>query len=909
VLLERTCELETLWGVVEAGGVAVVEGEAGIGKTSLLEATGARAAEAGARVLRARGTALERGYGFGIVRQLFEREVDDGLTGPAATALGRPDEPVGADGAFAVQHGLYLLARDLAEPAPAVLLVDDAQWADVPSLRWLTYLAGRLDGVDLAVLAAWRTGEADAPETLLEALRAEPATRTVTPPALDAHACAALLREALGAEPDPALVADCQRCTGGNPFLLRALADTLRDGAAGGGESRGGEAHRGVSRGGDGRGGGVPVAEVGPEAVRRQVLLRLAHLGADAAALARAVAVLDADAEPRFAFALAGLGRTTGERAAAALEAARLLDVGDALRFAHPILRAAVYQELPVAARAGEHRRAAEVLREDPDRAAVHLLASLPAGDEEVVEQLLRAAERAEARGAPEAALALVERALDEPVSTKRRPALLLTAGRLARILARPDARSLLAEAHLHAGDDRVRSAAAAELAHTLFHGRPDEGAQVLRRALEAAPDERLHLNLLTLESTSRLRCPEAVERDIAALLERPPPARTGAAALALWHRELWDEAPRPVGELAALLDEHEALIDAYGPDFAPLTLGASILAEWDGLERADAIFAAVLDAARRTGNAFAHTLAAASRAIHLTWCGAFDDAEAHARATLERAQATGTWSGTRSALGSLTWALTGRGAYAEIDALLARHGLTHDAGVSPLIDGSLLVARSLLRRGQGRLAEARADAERALDLVRPANPLNRVTVWCARVLDDADRAQRAVVAARASGLSGVLGIALHSSGLVERSPERLREAADVLATTPWRWEEAEALVDLGAALRRANRRVEAREPLRRGLELGQRIGALAAAERAREELVATGARPRTPAGALTVSERRVARRAAEGATIAEIAEALFVTRKTIETHLYSAYRKLDVSSRAELATALDVRA
>ena len=520
VLLKRECELESLWGVVEAGGVAIVEGEAGIGKTSLLEATGQRAAEAGARVLRARGTALERGYGFGIVRQLLEREVDEGLTGPAAAALGRPDEPVGA---FAVQQGLYRLVCELAQPAPVVLLVDDAQWADVPSLRWLAFLGGRLDGVALAVLAAWRTGESDAPGALLETLRAEPATRTVAPCALDSDACAVLLRAALAVEPDTAFVTECRRSTGGNPFLLRALADTLR---------------------GEGAAPGVSVADVGPEAVRRQVLLRLAHLGADATALARAVAVLDADAEPRFAFALADLGRAAGERAAATLEAARLLDVGDALHFAHPIVRAAVYQELGAAARAAEHRRAAQVLGEDPDRAAVHLLATLPAGDAEVVEQLLHAAERAEARGAPEAALALAERALDEPVAAERRPALLLTAGRLARTLARPDARSLLAEAHLTAGNKTLRVAAAAELAQTLFHGRPDEGAEILRRALDAAPDDRLRLSLLALESTSRLRPASAVERDIRALLERPPPVRLGAAALLLWHLELWEREP-----------------------------------------------------------------------------------------------------------------------------------------------------------------------------------------------------------------------------------------------------------------------------------------------------------------------------------------------------------------------------
>lgn len=142
-----------------------------------------------------------------------------------------------------------------------------------------------------------------------------------------------------------------------------------------------------------------------------------------------------------------------------------------------------------------------------------------------------------------------------------------------------------------------------------------------------------------------------------------------------------------------------------------------------------------------------------------------------------------------------------------------------------------------------------------------------------------------------------------------ERAIELLTQASDVLARSSWRWEHAEALADLGAALRRANRRTDAREPLRQALELAARIEAVALAERAREELIATGARPRRVIRAgvdsLTASERRVAAMAADGLSIAEMAQSLFVTRKTIETHLYATYRKLDVSSRDALATAL----
>ena len=136
-----------------------------------------------------------------------------------------------------------------------------------------------------------------------------------------------------------------------------------------------------------------------------------------------------------------------------------------------------------------------------------------------------------------------------------------------------------------------------------------------------------------------------------------------------------------------------------------------------------------------------------------------------------------------------------------------------------------------------------------------------------------------------------------------------IREAVAVLEPSPARLEHAYALADLGAALRRANHRAEARDHLRQALELAQRSGATLLAEQAHEELIATGARPRrivqTGAAALTPSERRIAAMAAEGLSNREIAQALFVTLRTVEMHLSNAFRKLDISSRTQLAAAL----
>jgi DNA-binding CsgD family transcriptional regulator len=165
---------------------------------------------------------------------------------------------------------------------------------------------------------------------------------------------------------------------------------------------------------------------------------------------------------------------------------------------------------------------------------------------------------------------------------------------------------------------------------------------------------------------------------------------------------------------------------------------------------------------------------------------------------------------------------------------------------------------------------------------------------------------------ARCWGASRPLGAALRAAGLIEGGADGLdllRESVDVLAASPALLERAKSLTELGAALRRANHRAQARPLLHDGLELADRCGAQPVAERAHAELVATGARPRrlvrTGLDSLTPTERRVAQMAAEGQSNREIAQALFVTPKTVEMHLAHAYRKLDIQARSQLARAL----
>lgn len=169
---------------------------------------------------------------------------------------------------------------------------------------------------------------------------------------------------------------------------------------------------------------------------------------------------------------------------------------------------------------------------------------------------------------------------------------------------------------------------------------------------------------------------------------------------------------------------------------------------------------------------------------------------------------------------------------------------------------------------------------------------------------------------AREFGTPRAIGVALLTGALVDGDDDgvdRMRDALEVLESSQARLEHARALVELGAALRRAGHRRDAREPLKEGLDMAHRCGAVTLAERARVELEATGARPRrvelSGVQSLTPSERRIGAMAAEGMSNPQIAQALFLTRRTVEMHLSNAYRKLDISSREELPAALSAPA
>ena len=936
-LLERESELRRLRAVGIAarrgsGRAIVVDGEAGIGKTALLDAAAAVFEKQGVMVLRARGGELERDFGYGIVRQLFEpvlsaapaRQRRDLLAGAAGFArpvlglAGARDTVAGPDAAFAAQHGLYWLAANLASARPVILTVDDTHWSDGASLRWLLYLVRRLEGIALGVVIGWRSGEPETPHELISALKSEPLTDSISPPALSAEATSKVVRTRLpGAEAELCLA--CHRVTGGNPFLVGELASALAAGDVP-------EAAEGAER----------VYALGPPTVTRSVLLRLARLSEGARAVAQTVAVLDIDAEARFVSQLCGIDAGALASAAEALSGARIFKNTSELRFAHPILRAAVYADLPVPRRSTDHRRAAEVLARsggDLDRAAVHLLASSPGGDEWVAQTLHQAAGRAMARGAPDAALVLADRALAEPPPRSERSAVLLTRGIAAFMSANAVAETSLRQAVVEADDAVIRAEAAMTLSQLeVGGGRPGDASRTLEQAIaEMAPADaeaaqRLELYRITTEAVQGARWAQ-VQTPLLGLRQAAAPGswlRRVTCGCLIWQESLRPQGARPptIAALRSELGDPHELGQGTGPlDFVYFCWAMMGLEQVDDLRGAWAGLDAAATAGQKAGHLAGVAPALVNRAAVLYALGDLTAAEADARQGLRLGPQVGNNVAHDLSLATLSMTLTEEGRFDGAEELLASHGRRDgDPGPSAM-EARLLVGRAYLRDAQGHHARACADVARYAARLKDYDgaPFGSLPAVCVRILaaggeDQFARAlaDRALRASASSGVSGVHGMALHAVALLERGQaavEKLEQAVAALERSPRRLELARALTDLGGALRRANRRADAREPLRRGMELAYRCGADALSERARRELVATGSRPRrlmrSGRDALTASELRVAELAAAGSSITEISQALFVTRKTVETHLYAAYRKLDVNTRADLAAVM----
>ena len=931
--MERESELGGLAERIEAassgrGATVAIEGEAGIGKTALLAAAVELARMERIEVLAARGGELERDLPYGVVRQLFEPALARttasrrelllaGAAGLALPAISPVDtEAAAGDAPGAVLHGLYWLAANLAAECPLLLVLDDAHWMDAASLRFLSYLARRAEELPLLIVYAARPGEGAGNE--LPAL-ADPelVAAVVRPMALSEAAAGELVARLLGAEGSAAFVRACRMATGGNPFLLRELLSEL--------EADGERPHATDPE---------RVAGLAPESISRATLARLRRLGDPATRLAFAVALLGASGELRHVAELAELEQGVATEAADALAAAAILRPGTPLEFVHPIVRTAVYAEIPSARRAGEHKRAALMLERDgasPDSLAPHLLAAEPARDAGVSRLLREAARTALGRGAPDTACAYLERALAEPPAPRELPLVLRELGSAELRAGKRGSVEHLQEALHGLRDVATRAAVTGEIALAMTAARRVAEAielldPVIAEIARIDPETAMRLDaeligaaqldLAVAKSARRNRLASYDGRiDGASLGER---LLLAECALDVCFRA--ESRERAVSLAEAALEDGRLLRDQR-PDSFAFYHAVLVLTFADRLGQAERMLDLAIEDARVRGSVPGFAVSASLRSHVLLRQGRVAEAEADGYSALEAAR-QGLPGGLEITVGYLLDAMVERADVADCEALLTATGLA--AELPPSTMGALVLhPRGHLRLAAGDPARALDDFEELLDRDERWGMTNPVA-WPAHASAALARAQlgereRARVLARTDlerarrwGAPSGIAAALRAAGVAdggEAGIELMRESAAVVERSPAHYERARSLTELGAALRRAGHRREAREPLRDALDLAHRSGARRLARRAHEELVAAGARPRrmslTGLDSLTASERRVAQMAAAGLANREIAQALFVTRRTVEMHLTHAYQKLGIRSRAELPEAL----
>ena len=931
-LLEREEELATLSDALAQvrrgdGALVVVQGPPGVGKSHLLAVATEMGHAAGLRVHSARGAPLERDFGFGVALQLFERSVSSAppeerarlLSGAAGLAapLFSPDPERGLianESGHGLIHGLFWLATNLSGPEGLLLVIDDAQWADRASLRFLAYLLARLEDVPVAVVMALRPDEPGAPTEVLQPLVTAPGVRRVRPQPLSAAAVRTLVRWSGFPEAEESFCLACAEMTGGNPFLLRALLTEIQ--------------HSEISADAEGA---RRLTQLAPEAVLQALLARLAQLPPGTAAVARAVAILGDGCRLRTVAAMAGLSLDDASQAADALSHAQILRPGEPLGFVHPLVAAVVDADVSRADRARAHGQAARLLAVEgasSDRVSAHLVEAHAAADAWVVETLVRAADMALAKGAPAPAARFLARALDEPPSPDARADLLVRLGRVQLSMGSPEAHQTLSEAISLLRDPRRRAEVYPVLAAALqSQGRHGEAAAALKQGLVELGDVedplsrelRAHLGTVSMLTA---RSDPATLAVASRVVERPTGDENLSERTLLGQLALQGAlSSSPGGGVKALAERawgEGRLLADEGPDGLTWPTVTGALTFVDESQASEAICTAVLEESIQRGSSMAFATASYCRSFPRFLQGHILDAIADVEQAL-RARRYGwrTYVGAASAILALSLAERG-----ELESAEEALGVMESGAFAESVEQAfLLEARGRLRWLQGRPHDALADYLAAGRLLEEVFAFGTPVVFNwrsgaalasarlgdrarARTLLDEDRDR-----AEAVGAPGPIGRTMRVAGEIEEDPSRavglLEQSVAVLAGSHARLEETAALVALGAALRREGEFEAAGVRLRHGLELADRLGAVGLANQARHELASMGIRPRRTAlsgpESLTPSELRVAQMAAAGQSNRDIAQALFVTVKAVEWHLGHAYRKLGVRSRKEL--------
>jgi DNA-binding CsgD family transcriptional regulator len=907
MLLDRLTERAALGQLLEAAragrsGVLVVHGEAGVGKTALLE--DAIAAAAGLRIARVAGIESEMELAYAALQQLCAPMLDglDRLPDPQREALGvvfglRTGE---APDRFLVGLAALSLLADAAGRQPLVCVIDDAQWLDRASAQALGFVARRLFAEQVAVVVATREpgGEfGGLPELAIGGLgdsAARELLASVIGRPLDERVQERFLAEA-GGNPlallelprglTPAELAGAFDVTAA-PGLLRRLEDSFRQ-----------------------RLGGLP------ETTQRLLLVAAAEPTGDPVLVWRAAGLLG-----------------IGIEAAAPAEAEGLLTVGQRVTFRHPLVRSAAYRAASAEERRAAHRALADATdpQADPDRRAWHRAQAAAGPDEEVAAELERSAGRAQARGGIAAAAAFLDRATwltPEPHRRARRALEAAQAEHLAG--AHSAALALLAAAEAGPLDELQRARAGRLRAEIAYTRRNSDAPWLLLRAAERLEPLDLRLAretyldaLWAAHITGRLARHGVVREAAEAALRAPrpaPPPTVSDLLLDGLATGIVRGYPAGVPMLKQAVAEFRHPGASRAEELRWLW-AASVVTRfvWDD-ESQDVLSARHVELGRQTGVLAGLPTALGARIVVHTIAGELTAADHVIEELLTLSDVMRIPMQLNGRLVVAAW----RGRQEEASALI-------DAAVSELQPrgegGALAVAdyaRAVLANGLGRYSEAltAAAATDAFDVdgftiyAQGLSELIEAAARAGAAERAADALRRLAEMTQASGTDWGAGMRARAEALLsaDDAAEALyREAIERLSRTRVRVELARAHLLYGEWLRRQNRRLDAREHLRTAHEMLSDMGVEAFAERARRELRATGAQAlKRTAGTpdvLTAQEALIARLASQGASNPQIAAQLFISPATVAYHLGKVFAKLGISSRSQLARAFPNR-
>jgi DNA-binding CsgD family transcriptional regulator len=922
VIVGRDAELASVHDFVvsvsDGTSALVLQGDAGVGKTTLWDA-GVEAAQARALlVLLARPAESETALSFSGLGDLLDTVLDralDPLPAPQRQALSRAlviEEAAGpAPDPHAVGVAVLNALRALAAECSVVLGIDDVQWLDAASSGALAYAARRLRDEHIGVLLARRVPLESA--LLPELRRSLPSGRfrEVEVGPLDVAALHRVVQEHLRIALPRPLLAEVHHASGGNPFYALEIVRMLR--------------RSGISVE---AGHPLPV----PESLHDLVHERLLALPTESRDFLLAAA---AHAHPTIPVTeeASGVARDVG--LTPALEAHIVELDGDRIRFTHPLLAAGAYETADAVRRTEIHARLAELL-ENPEARAWQLAAFVEEPDANVATALERAADHAGARGAPRAAALLLERAA-ELTPTENEPAV-----RRQRVQA--------AYAH-HAAGDTDRARALLEPAVERMPAGPERaGVLVALARFRSYDDDVRGASGLYQQALSEAQPGSLVEafgqeglagtffrlrERLAEAVEASGRAATAARRLGVTHLEAESLATKAVSEAALgrpeAVDSSEAALAlqskcADRPILRQPAFAAQCVRFWhDDLLGAHAAYQAMAAAARELGDEgslpYTHVMLSQIECARGRFEAALREAEegktvaeqagqralvayVHAVRALAEAHLGRAESATASGMRGLELARATSGVPAWI---FASWALGHLALAQGRPADALEILRPLIehhRREEIQEPGALPFMPDALEALVDCGGLEEAKALLDVYHAAAERLGRRRGIAAAHRVRGLLAGA---SGELDGALRELETTVQLYSQGDTPFERARSLLGLGAALRRAKRRREARETLEEALGTFEQIGAQLWAERARAELRRISGRAAKP-GALTPAEERVATLVAEGKTNREVAAALFLSERTVEGHLSHLFGKLGIRHRTEVAPALAAR-